>query len=149
MTTEHCSGILGQLRGMVLVKKSGVHHADMPRKMRRRTSSKDGSIPFLKTSASLTFLQQGQPQQTLHEKYYTAFKEERLEIYPPTNNVHDPVLANKLKTFANLCKKKKKKDESRLVVLWPNYSDGTSAKFKDVGSLVSSPWTITMGSLNT
>ena len=45
--------------------------------------------------------------QEIGEKCYSKFKDERLEKDPPTKRFHDPITTNKLKTFSNLCGKKK------------------------------------------
>ena len=51
------------------------------------------------------------------EQCYSDFKEERLEKDPPAKQFHDPIPANKLKTFSNLCKKKKVKSSGRVIIL--------------------------------
>ena len=59
---------------------------------------------------------------------------------------------NFYETFSNLCKKKEVKDyhlESRQVAFWSDHSDGTRAQSEDGRCLVSSPWTITLVSVNT
>ena len=51
------------------------------------------------------------------EQCYSNFKEERLEKDPPAKQFHDPIPANKLKTFSNLCKKKEVKSSGRVIIL--------------------------------
>ena len=51
------------------------------------------------------------------QQSYTAFMDERLEKDFPVKKFHDPTKMNKLKTFANLCKKKPVKSNGRVVML--------------------------------
>ena len=51
------------------------------------------------------------------EQCYSNFKEERLEKDSPAKQFHDPIPANKLKTFSKLCKKKEVKSSGRVIIL--------------------------------
>ena len=49
------------------------------------------------------------------EQCYSTFKDERLA--QPAKKFHDPITANKLKTFSNLCKNKTVKSSGRVIIL--------------------------------
>ena len=68
-----------------------------------RTAPKDIASDLMKTHE-------------IGEQCYTNFKEERLEKDPPAKQFHDPIPANKLKTFSNLCKKKEVKSSGRVII---------------------------------
>lgn len=55
--------------------------------------------------------------QEIGEKCYKTFKEERLEKVPQVKKFHDPLKANKLKTFSDLSKKKQVASGGKTVVL--------------------------------
>ena len=87
------------------------------------------------------------------EQCYSNFKEERLEKDPPAKQFHDPIPANKLKTFSNLCKQKEVKSSGRVFILKADKSlfgriivmaQGRNLKMEDILShpLGPLPWAL-------
>ena len=87
------------------------------------------------------------------EQCYSNFKEERLEKASPAKQFHDPIPANKLKTFSNLCKKKEVKSSGRVIILKADRSlfgriivmaQGRNLKMEDILShpLGPLPWAL-------
>lgn len=90
---------------------------------------------------------------SIGEQCYSTFKDERLEKDPPALKFHDPITANKLKNFSNLCKKKTVKSSGRVIILKAERSlfgriivmaQGRSLKMEDILShpLGPLPWAL-------
>ena len=135
-TAEHCSAFLGQIRGMVLGKKSGLHHAELQRTRIKKDEEAVSAVihlikgwvnPFAKKqdlisistarTAPRDIASDLMKAYEIGEQCYSNFKEERLEKDPPAKQFHDTIPANKLKTFSNLCKKKEVKSSGRVIIL--------------------------------
>ena len=172
ITAEHRSGFLGQLRGMVQGRTSGVHHAELqPSRMKKYEEAVSAVVDLIQGWINPFSEKQGlinistariaptdiicdlMRAQEIGEQCYVAFKEERLEKDPPTKNFHDPIPTNKLKTFSNLCKKKVVKSSGRTIILKADrllfgriivMAQGRSLKMEDVLShpLGPLPWAL-------
>ena len=105
-----------------------------------RTAPKDIASDLMKTHE-------------IGEQCYSNFKEERLEKDPPVKQFHDPIPANKLKTFSNLYKKKEVKSSGRVIILKADKSlfgriivmaQGRNLKMEDILShpLGPLPWAL-------
>ena len=136
ITAEHRSAFLGQIRGMVQGKKSGIHHAELQQTRIKKDEEAvlavvhliEGWVnPFAKKqdlisistarTAPRDIASDLMKAHKIGEQCYSNFKEERLEKDPPAKRFHDPIPANKLKTFSNLCKKKEVKSSGRVIIL--------------------------------
>ena len=125
ITAEHRSAFLGQIRGMVQGKKSGLHHAELQRTRIKKDEEAVSAVvhliegwvnPFAEKqdlnsistarTAPRDIASYLMKAHEIGEQCYSNCKEERLEKDPPAKQFHDPIPANKLKTFSNLCKKK-------------------------------------------
>ena len=120
---EHYSAFLGQIRGMVQGKKSGLHHAELQRTRIKKDKEAVSAVvhlikgwvnPFAEKQDLISISTARTAQRDIAsdlmkaheigEQCYSNFKEERLEKDPPAKQFYDPIPANKLKTFSNLCK---------------------------------------------
>ena len=148
-------------------KKSGLHHAELQRTRIKKDGEAVSAVvhliegwvnPFAEKqdlisistarTAPRDIASDLMKAHEIGEQCYSYFKEERLEKDPPTKQFHDPIPANKLKTFSNLCKKKEVKSSGR-VIIWSHHSDGTRAHSQDGRHPVASPRTFNLGSVHT
>ena len=168
ITAEHYSAFLGQIRGMVLGKKSGLHHAELQRTRIKKDEEAVSAVVHLIEGWLNRFAEKQDPisistartaprdiasvlmkAHEIGEQCYSNFKKERLEKDPPAKQFHDPIPANKL----NLCKKKEVKSSGRVIILKADRSlfgriivmaQGRNLKMEDILShpLGPLPWAL-------
>ncbi len=136
ITAEYRSAFLGQLRDMVQVNKSGLHHADLQQPRIQKDEEAVSAVvnliqgwvnPFAEKqdlisistakSATRNIAYDLMKAYDIGEQSYNTFKEERLEKDPPIKKFHDPIRTNKLKTFTNMFKKKVVKSNGKEMIL--------------------------------
>lgn len=136
MTAEHRSAFLGQLRDMIQGNLSQLQHTEL-QQSRIKTDEEAvtatvsliqgwvnpfaGSQEIISIStakvAPKDIASDLMRAYEVGEKSYAAFKEERLEPHTPAKKFHDPLKANKLKTFSAMCKKKEVKASGCTIIL--------------------------------
>ena len=155
ITSEYRSAFLGQLRDMVQGNRSNVCHTKIQRPRIRKYEDavstvvgliKDWVNPFVEKQDLISIsTAKTAPRYIasdllkayeIGEQAYATFKGERLERDPPAQKFYDPMKTNRLKTFSNMCKKKKIKWEGddlegRQIFVWSHLSDGTRTQSPD------------------
>lgn len=136
ITSEYRSAFLGQVRRTVEGSKSNAHHADLQQPRMKKDEEAVSSVvdliqgwinPFhqnedlvsISTAKAATrdIASDLMHAREIGELSYATFKEERLEKDPPVKKFHEPMKTTKLKTFANMCKKKVVKSKGKEIIL--------------------------------
>ena len=136
LTAEYRSAFLGQLRNMVQVSNSETQHTELQSSRIKKDEQAVSSIvdliqgwvnPFSKSQdlISISAAKKAPREvatdlktaQAVGERCYTKFKEERMENTPQIRKFHDPLKANKLKTFSDTNKKKQLQTNNRSIIL--------------------------------
>ena len=85
ITAEHCSGFLGQLRGMVQGRTSGVHHAELQPSGMKKDEEAVSSVADL-IQGWVNLFSEKEAMRSV-SRVIIAFKEERLEKRPTNKNL--------------------------------------------------------------
>ena len=155
ITAEQRSAFLGQLRDMVQGNKSELCHVELQRSRIQKDEEAVSAVaslihewvnPFAEKQELISIsMAKAAPKDTasdlmkayeIVEQCYATFKDDRLKEDTSAKKFHDPMKTTKLKTFSDMCKKKKSEIkwegdnlESRKVFVWTHHSDDTKAQF--------------------